>query len=337
MSASTTKILEQADFPFLSKEEFMALARMSEAIGGHLFQSFMNLPQSDQIQTIRQYMLDERSRTDGLYKQALNSVSVQNKSLKLHVSNYSGSESENLIRWFTELDMSINVRGLPLEEHKVAYAMSLLTGRAKNWAYGCRMQDPYCFPRYDDFKKSLELAFQPPKCEFRLKSQLLDTKQGNRNLYEYIQEMRYLISGIVQNPVDQNTLVSIFMKGLKAGPVRNQLFREYPQSFEDAVALAMQEEFSRTQAIMPTNQVRKPERDPYAMDCSSISTNGFSQKRSINNRSMDKSKMACHRCGKLGHFARTCLATRPGSDVKSRGNGKRFSNFSGKTKNVNHQ
>jgi hypothetical protein len=332
MSATPTQMLDHSDFPALSKDEFMALARMHEAIGSTMFQSFLNLSQSDQLNTVRQFMTDERAKADALYKQALSNASFQNKSLKLHVSNYSGAESENLIRWFTELEMSINVRGLPLEEHKVAYAMSLLTGRAKNWAYGCRMQDPECFPSFDNFKRSLELAFQPPKCEFRLKSQLLDTKQGNRNLYEYIQEMRYLISGIVLNPVDQNTLVSIFMKGLKAGPVRNQLFREYPQSFEKAVALAMQEEFSRTQAIMPAPQVRKPERDPYAMDCSSIRTNNGPNAR-LNN---DKSKMTCHRCGKLGHFARTCFVARPGSDVQVRDNGKRFSNKK-QSKNVKHQ
>lgn len=331
MSTTPTKMLDPSDFPFLTTDEFMALARMNEAIGGAMFQLFMNLSQSEQSQTVKQFIMDERSKSESLYKQAYTNASMQNKSLKLHVSNYSGAESENLIRWFTELDMSINVRCLPHEEHKVAYAMSLLTGRAKNWAYGCRMQDPECFPTYDNFKKSLELAFQPPKCEFRLKSQLLDTKQGNKNLYEYIQEMRYLISGIVQNPVDENTLVSIFMKGLKAGPVRTQLFREYPQTFENAVALAMQEEFSRTQAIMPTPQTRKAERDPFAMDCSTIRTNSNN-----NTRNNDKSKMTCHRCGKPGHFARACLAARPGSDVKVRANGKRFSSNK-QSKNVKHQ
>ena len=337
MSSEASTTFSMSDFPFLSSEEYMALGRMHESLGGFMIGAFASLSQDQQLQTVKQFIASERSKTDSLYKQAFATASSQSKSLKLNVSNYSGSESENLIRWFTELDMSINVRGLTHEEFKVASAMSLLTGRAKNWAYGCRMQDPNCFPSYDNFKKSLELAFQPPKCEFRLKSQLLDTKQGNRNLYEYIQEMRYLISGIVQNPVDQNTLVSIFMKGLKAGPVRNQLFREYPKTFEDAVSLAMQEEFSRTQAIMPTSQVRKPERDPYAMDCSTISTNGFSNKKpNTNNGNKDKSKMTCHRCGKLGHFARACLAARPGSDVKARGNGKRFSSFT-KSKNVKHQ
>lgn len=323
--------ISQTNFPFLSDEEFRALPRMNDSMGPSMFNLFMTLSKEEQAKTVKQFINDERVKSDVLYKQAFANASFQNKSLKLHVSNYSGAEGENLLRWFTELDMSINVRGMPHEEHKVAYAMSLLSGRAKNWAYGCRMQDPKCFPTFDNFKKLLELAFQPPKCEFRMKSQLLDAKQGNKNLYEYIQEMRYLISGIVKNPVDQNTLVSIFMKGLKAGPVRNQLFREYPQTFENAVSLAMQEEFSRTQAIMPAPQARKPERDPYAMDCSTISTNSPSNKR-FN----DKSKMTCHRCGKVGHFARSCLASRPGSDVKARGNGKRFSNFN-KSKNAKHQ
>jgi hypothetical protein len=139
-------MLDPSDFPGMSSEEFRAVARMYESIGTSLFKQFLTLSATEQSQTVKRFMEDERIKADTLYKQALTNASSQNKSLKLNVSNYSGSESENLIRWFTELDMSINVRGMPFEEHKVAYAMSLLSGRAKNWAYGCRMQDPKWFP-----------------------------------------------------------------------------------------------------------------------------------------------------------------------------------------------
>jgi hypothetical protein len=49
-------------------------------------------------------------------------------------------------------------------------------------------------------------------------------------------------------PVDETTKVTTFLKGLKDGPVRTQLFRVYPDTLEEAISLAIQEDFSLKQA-----------------------------------------------------------------------------------------
>ncbi|KAG3148808.1 hypothetical protein PI126_g12300 [Phytophthora idaei] len=44
--------------------------------------------------------------------------------------------------------------------------------------------------------------------------------------------------------MDEATKVVTFMKGLRDGPVKTYLFREYPSTLEAVITLAMQEEFS---------------------------------------------------------------------------------------------
>uniref|UniRef100_K3W667 CCHC-type domain-containing protein n=1 Tax=Globisporangium ultimum (strain ATCC 200006 / CBS 805.95 / DAOM BR144) TaxID=431595 RepID=K3W667_GLOUD len=90
-----------------------------------------------------------------------------------------------------------------------------------------------------------------------------------------------------------------FMKGLNDGPVRTQVFREYPQTMENAINLALQKGFSIKQAKIQGFLVRKPRQastqasDPEPMDLSFVSTFGSERPRTDSK---------CFRCGKVGHF-----------------------------------
>uniref|UniRef100_H3GYS8 Reverse transcriptase domain-containing protein n=1 Tax=Phytophthora ramorum TaxID=164328 RepID=H3GYS8_PHYRM len=170
------------------------------------------------------------------------------ESLKLHVSSYVGREGEPLLRWLVEVDTAIAARRIVDPLSKVAFAMSCLGGRARSWAYGRRLTDPTCFSTYEEFKEELKLAFESPQNEFRSRAEFLDLQQGNHDVHAYAQRARYLVSNIVTNPIDEATKVVTFMKGLRDGPVKTYLFREYPNTLEAAIALAMQEEFSLRQA-----------------------------------------------------------------------------------------
>ncbi|KAG2762507.1 hypothetical protein PC129_g25194 [Phytophthora cactorum] len=124
------------------------------------------------------------------------------------------------------------------------HVMSCLGGRARSWAYRRRLTDATCFGTYAEFKEELRQAFEPPKNEFRARAEFLDLQQGKHDVHAYAQRARYLVSNIVTNPMDEATKVVRFMKGLRDGPVKTYLFREYPSTLEAAVTLAMQVEFS---------------------------------------------------------------------------------------------
>ncbi|OWY92273.1 hypothetical protein PHMEG_00038794, partial [Phytophthora megakarya] len=119
----------------------------------------------------------------------------------------------------------------------------------------------------------LKLAFEPPQNEFRSSAEFLDLQLGKHDVHTYAQRARYLVSNVVTDPMDEATKVVTFMKGLRDGPVKTYLFREYPSTLEAAITLAMQEEFSLKQANLHTNQ-----------------------------KSMG-SNVRCFRCGNMGHFA----------------------------------
>ncbi|KAE8965912.1 hypothetical protein PR002_g28530 [Phytophthora rubi] len=208
------------------------------------------------------------------------------ESLKLHMNSYVGRESEPLLRWLVEVDTAITARRIVDPLSKVAFAISCLGGRARSWAHGRRLTDPTCFSTYEVFKEELRQAFEPPQNEFRSRAEFLDLQQGKHDVHAYAQRARYLVSNIVTNPIDEATKVVTFLKGLKDGPVKTYLFREYPSTLESAIALAIQEEFSLRQAKLHVNVPRpmprpmvKPSGGPEPMDLSSATAAGSQQRR----------------------------------------------------------
>ncbi|GMF56577.1 unnamed protein product [Phytophthora fragariaefolia] len=240
------------------------------------------------------------------------------ESLKIHVNIYVGIEGEPLLRWLVEVDTAITSRRIVDPLSKVAFAMSCLGGRARSWAYGRRLTDPKCFSTYEIFKEELRQAFEPPQNKFRSRAEFLDLQQGKHDVHAYAQRERYLVSNIVTNPVDEATKVVTFMKGLRDGPVKTYLFREYPSTLEAAITLAMQEEFSLRQAKLHANVPRqmprpamKPTGGPEPMDLSSATAAGPQQRRGPTN-------VRCFRCGNNGHYTRESGAGTPAGDAVER-------------------
>ena len=58
-----------------------------------------------------------------------------------------------------------------------------LAGRAKSWTLGIKLHDPLAFGSYDILKTQLRQTFEPPRAEIRSRTELLDLKQGKRDLH----------------------------------------------------------------------------------------------------------------------------------------------------------
>ena len=93
-----------------------------------------------------------------------------------------------------ELDDAIRARHIVDEQIQVAFAQSNLAGRAKTWALSLMLRDPYVVGSLDAFKARLKQTFEPPRAEFRARSELLKLKEGKRDVHANAEHIRLLAS-----------------------------------------------------------------------------------------------------------------------------------------------
>uniref|UniRef100_A0AAV1UR64 Retrotransposon gag domain-containing protein n=1 Tax=Peronospora matthiolae TaxID=2874970 RepID=A0AAV1UR64_9STRA len=109
---------------------------------------------------------------------------------------------------------------------QVTFILYILTKRAKPWASGLNLHDQNVFESLEILKSLLKETVEPPRSEFRARSALLRLKQGKRDLHAYAQHLRYLASSVTKNPVDEHTLINVFIYGLVDGPVKTYMLQE---------------------------------------------------------------------------------------------------------------
>ncbi|POM67944.1 Gag protein [Phytophthora palmivora] len=178
---------------------------------------------------------------------------AQPKPLRLKVNHYEGKEGENLHFWVRKVELAMDAALISTERLRVAFALSNLGGRAKTWAYTREATTPGCFTTWAQLCQQLRAAFLPANYEYRQRSRFLACKQGKRELHEYIQEMRVLAASLVGNPLPEHIKVTVFMDGLKVGPSRTQLFRVHANTMEEAIQIALHEEYSHRLPRTPTS------------------------------------------------------------------------------------
>lgn len=309
----------------LGEHEYAALARMAHAQGVETIARMIGpLSTADRKATLSAFMAHEVQMAQERIAALESAQRVQQERpaaqvkrptpLKVDVGKYKGTENESLVRWLVEIDAAIVARCITEDAMKVAFVMSNLAGRAKVWAFGRRLADEDCFSSYDELKAELKATFEPPKSEFRARTEFLDLRQGKRDIHAYCQYARYLVSCVVEDPIDDSTQVVTFMKGLVDGPIKTHLFREYPSTLEDAISIALQEEFSLHQAYVHSSTYRPPRSremnefgdGPEPMDLS------VADGRSVPFAGV------CDRCQQRGHRAYECTAPRPVPRSRSR-------------------
>jgi hypothetical protein len=311
----------RASCPHLTDSEWSAILGLSEVIGeGQVLLLLANNGPAEHQRIAFNFLMKENaSLKDREKRGALGAQHQRPKPLKLHVPLYKGGDSQNLPRWFVSVERAISAQQITDESLKVSFVISKLEGPARNWAEGCQLADEDVFKTYEVLKDRLMETFQPPKSEFRARAEFLDIRQDKLDIHAYVQVARDLISCIVLEPMDEATKVTTFMKGLKDGPVRTQLFRVYPDTLEEAISLAIQEDFSLKQAKgsrtklpdMPSNSKKNLNSGPSPMELCTAQTEASGRLRSSGGIRRSKKDMTCYRCQRRGHAAYECKAAAP--------------------------
>ena len=309
--------------------EWEALTHLSKRLGEDVIIAALTTMETSALREFSQKALIEKTQSE-------NSGSSRSApmGLKLNISAYSGDETESLRRWFVEIKTGIAVRKISDEQTKVAFALSHLAGPARAWGFNRLLADPDCFPTYEKFHEELTAEYEPPRTLHRAIAEFLELQQNKLSLHDYVQQMRYLISCATEDPPSQSTIVTHFMRGLRTGHVRDEVYRHCPSSFDEAVRLALDAEFNFRQQKFDSgknggtrsfkaykSQSTKSD-GPTPMEICSVQTSN--QNRSNNNRSSrfkknrqngsggnnrpprDKSNDTCHTCNQKGHWSPDC-------------------------------
>ncbi|POM75890.1 Gag protein [Phytophthora palmivora] len=212
--------MDRGKFPHLTDSQFGSVRKMAGIFGGDVLRSLAAATPAEQAKRIEAFGTYERGLI--AHVQGLQAPVAEMKLAQPKVNPYEGEEGENLHFWVREVELAMGSALISTERLRVAFALSNLGGRAKTWA----------------------AAFLPANYEYRQRSRFLACKQGKRELHEYIQEMRVLAASLVGNPLPEHIKVTVFMDGLKVGPSRTQLFRVHANTMEEAIQIALQEEYS---------------------------------------------------------------------------------------------
>ena len=302
-------------YPHLSDSEWGAVGRMSSLIGEPAISGMLeSLDRDGQHTAINNFiegeLVNEREKMALVNHHSSHRPSTgstytrRSEPLKLSVTKYEGDIDNSILRWFVEIDEAIRARRIDESDMQVSFALSNLTGRARDWALGLKLHDPYVFGSLDVFKSMLRETFEPPRAESRSRSALLRLKQGKRDVHSFAQELRYLANCVIEHPVDEHTLIEIFMDGLADGPVRTYMFREEFQSLNKAIAFAEQEDYSLRRSQAKSSTYRPPRRQEVGgsepMELCRV------ESEKPRSPSSHKRTARCHRCQKIGHYAYEC-------------------------------
>ncbi|KAL0157283.1 hypothetical protein M9458_048529, partial [Cirrhinus mrigala] len=204
------------------------------------------------------------------------------------------------------LAFQLQPSSLPTKNSKVAYVITLLTGRALDWASALWEQGSLLTTNCKDFIAELKRVFHHPASKGEVDHRLLHISQGTRSVADFTIEFRTLAT---ESGWDERALKAIYHHALSHDELA---FRDPAPNFESLIDMAIrvdhrirerQQERRREASITDSGNtfelvppLNAPE-EPMQLGGTRISQG------ERNRRIRDK---CCLYCGKPGHFRATC-------------------------------
>src|SRR5581483_5053808 len=161
------------------------------------------------------------------------------------------------------------------------------------------------FTSWDQFKKELRTAFQPPHYQQHLRRQLKSLVQTG-TVQEYASQFRNLVSQI--DDMHQLDRVAYFVEGLKPA-TRMEVSYKSPETLDDAIETASRYDTAMFGLGRPTGsftsrgyqpQKRNQQSRPIPMELDHTET----YKKPPTSSQHQKKQVKCYNCGKMGHYTR---------------------------------
>ncbi|KAE8953861.1 hypothetical protein PF011_g32287 [Phytophthora fragariae] len=201
------------------------------------------------------------------------------KPVKMSVPTFDGKDSDSLVFWVREIEIALSAGQIYNARAQVAFALSNLGGRARAWAMARETATPGYFTSWSFMEQELRSTFLLANVAYRHRSNFLRCKQGKRSLQDYVMELQNFEAAMAGAPLSEDVKVTVFMDGVRTGPVRTELFWRQPKTFNEAVHIAMLETTACAQR-KGTRLMLRPK--------------------------TQRSSGRCFGCNQSGHFRRNC-------------------------------
>ncbi|KAE9352635.1 hypothetical protein PF008_g5373 [Phytophthora fragariae] len=218
------------------------------------------------------------------------------KPVKMSVPTFDGKDSDSLVFWVREIEIALSAGQIYDARAQVAFALPNLGGRARAWAMARETATPGYFTSWSFMEQELRSTFLLDNVAYRHRSSFLRCKHGKRSLQDYVMEIHNLEAAMAGTPLSEDVKVTVFMDGVRTGPVRTELFRRQPKTFNEAVHIAMLEDHCVRLAQGHTPHVEGSE-GPTPME--------ISLAESARSQRTQRASGRWFGCNQPGHFRRT--------------------------------
>ncbi|GMF23066.1 unnamed protein product [Phytophthora fragariaefolia] len=301
MEDSGSRLPTRQDFPHLMDAHWATLLdKMVSVLGEAAFAGFpyLSAEHAAAQEAARAAMRAEAQ--SAAQASATNSASfaarpTTTKPVKMSVPTFDGKDSDSLVFWVREIEIALSAGQIYDARTQVAFALSNLGGRARAWAMASETATPGYFTSWSFMEQELRSTFLLANVAYRHRSNFLRCKQGKRSLQDYVMGLLNLEAAMAGAPLSEDVKVTVFMDGVRTGPVRTELFRRQPKTFNEAVHIAMLEDHFGRSAQGHTPHVEANE-GPTPMEISLAESTRPQRTQRAGGR--------CLGCNQSGHFRR---------------------------------
>ena len=124
----------------------------------------------------------------------------------------------------------------------MAFALSNLGDRARAWAMAKETATPGYFVSWEFMAQEMRHTFLLADVACRHRPSFLRIKQGKRSVQDYVMELQKLEAAMAGAPLSEEVKITVFMDGVRVGPVRTELFRREATTFNEVVHIALLED-----------------------------------------------------------------------------------------------
>lgn len=209
--------------------------------------------------------------------------------------------------FLSQCSLSLELQSLafPTERSRVAYLITLLTGKARDWGTAVWDANAACCSTYKTFTEEMRRVFDRSFSGRAAAREIMALRQGTRSVYDYAIDFRTLSASCNWN---DDALYDAFLNGLSDSIKDELVSRELPPSLTELMDLAGRIDARIRQRIrenppaslrlgMRSTPPRVPSPEPMQIDRARVTPEERQRRRDTG---------SCFYCGKVGHFCAEC-------------------------------